>query len=316
MKHVYFLYFIITFLAGVISLTMGIVAYRKAKNAFLRYYFYFYIPFTLLVVLNTFLVYIRSNIPMFNPTMFEIFDYFESSIAIYLVMLTVPIFIHHLFSIPLAPRRDVIVAGLTGILFSAHHLFDLIAHDNRQLRFFGEFLVDVIFFAVMVYSLGIGIYYTNKGAAHNEQGFSKRFLLLFGLFLPGLINDTFFSESSPIRLFPLLYCGLSVLFTLHFLQHYIFHQSEETSPNSATQHFSYEKLFQHYNISLREQDIIHLLLQGYRYQEIAEELYISVNTVKTHVRNIYPKFGVKSRYELMTLLKHPHDTSHDLLQSM
>lgn len=52
----------------------------------------------------------------------------------------------------------------------------------------------------------------------------------------------------------------------------------------------------------REGEITALLLTGKTYRKIAEELFVSENTVKTHVKNIYAKVGVQSRTELMALL--------------
>jgi len=51
----------------------------------------------------------------------------------------------------------------------------------------------------------------------------------------------------------------------------------------------------------REREIAALLLRGNTYRMVAGELHVSENTVKTHVKNIYSKIGVKSRTELMGL---------------
>ena len=51
----------------------------------------------------------------------------------------------------------------------------------------------------------------------------------------------------------------------------------------------------------REQEIVNYILEGYTNEELAEELYISVNTVKKHLANIYLKLGIKSRWELLKL---------------
>ena len=47
----------------------------------------------------------------------------------------------------------------------------------------------------------------------------------------------------------------------------------------------------------REEEILELLVQGYRYREIAEQLFISIDTVRTHVRHVYEKMHVRSRAE-------------------
>lgn len=54
----------------------------------------------------------------------------------------------------------------------------------------------------------------------------------------------------------------------------------------------------------REQEVLQLILLGKSNKEIATSLFITESTVKTHVRNIFSKYGVCSRAELISdLLK-------------
>ena len=53
-------------------------------------------------------------------------------------------------------------------------------------------------------------------------------------------------------------------------------------------------------ISLREQEVLGLLVQGYNYKQIAEKLFISPETVRNHIRNIYEKLHVHSRSEAVS----------------
>lgn len=50
-------------------------------------------------------------------------------------------------------------------------------------------------------------------------------------------------------------------------------------------------------ITKRETEILDLLSKGYRYKEIADQLFISFDTVRTHIHNIYEKLHVQSRTE-------------------
>lgn len=47
----------------------------------------------------------------------------------------------------------------------------------------------------------------------------------------------------------------------------------------------------------REHEILELLARGYRYKEIGETLEISVETVRSHLHNVYEKLHVRSRTE-------------------
>lgn len=52
-----------------------------------------------------------------------------------------------------------------------------------------------------------------------------------------------------------------------------------------------------YELSQREKEVLNLLSDGANYQEIADTLYISVDTVRHHIRNIYKKLHVHSQSE-------------------
>ena len=51
-------------------------------------------------------------------------------------------------------------------------------------------------------------------------------------------------------------------------------------------------------LSPREREIVQLVAQGFRNREIAEKLFISEQTVKNHLHNIFDKLGVSDRLEL------------------
>jgi len=51
------------------------------------------------------------------------------------------------------------------------------------------------------------------------------------------------------------------------------------------------------SLTKREEEILGFLAQGYFYKEIAGSLNISVETVRTHIRNIYEKLQVRTRTE-------------------
>ncbi len=63
------------------------------------------------------------------------------------------------------------------------------------------------------------------------------------------------------------------------------------------------KALEKYNITDREFEVVQQICDGLTNKEIASKLCISVNTVNNHVANIFDKMGVRSRIDLLKILK-------------
>ena len=59
-----------------------------------------------------------------------------------------------------------------------------------------------------------------------------------------------------------------------------------------------EPLLVNTKLSAREREIVALVAQGYKNKEMAEKMFISEQTVKNHLHNIFDKLGVSDRLEL------------------
>lgn len=64
-----------------------------------------------------------------------------------------------------------------------------------------------------------------------------------------------------------------------------------------------EEFYRKYEISPREADIINEICNGLSNQEIADKLFITLQTVKDHTSRIYSKTGVRNRMQLMTMVR-------------
>lgn len=70
--------------------------------------------------------------------------------------------------------------------------------------------------------------------------------------------------------------------------------SSGTNNNSSSSKSSRERA----QLSQREREIIILIAQGYKNKEIAEKMFITEQTVKNHLHNVFDKLGVSDRLEL------------------
>lgn len=134
---------------------------------------------------------------------------------------------------------------------------------------------------------------------------------VLGVLLGGLISKAIVSEGTQtfnstllalavvcvtLALLPLLHRHLSSLLKDHvylavFSEMSLFEQSRITG--------CFDKFA---NLSERESQVASLLLQKKTYKAIADELFISENTVKYYVKNIYSKFNIQSRLELIDMI--------------
>lgn len=60
--------------------------------------------------------------------------------------------------------------------------------------------------------------------------------------------------------------------------------------------------FAQFDLSNKENEILNLIIQNKRNKEIANDLFISVNTVKFHIKNIYRKLQIKNRKQIRNVI--------------
>ncbi|MFN0214933.1 MAG: response regulator transcription factor [Saprospiraceae bacterium] len=80
------------------------------------------------------------------------------------------------------------------------------------------------------------------------------------------------------------------------------------TPKSAEANFSTEfrpkeEVLKHLGITPRELEVLEQMAQGLSNQEIAEKLYVSLNTVKTHGSNVFSKLGAQRRTQAIQKAK-------------
>ena len=90
------------------------------------------------------------------------------------------------------------------------------------------------------------------------------------------------------------------------LQNYV-HQIKElkdnVKSNSQTTEVDLSDNFEEYGLSKREIEVFTFLTTGLSNEEIADKMFVSRNTIKTHIKNIYSKLDVKNRIQAVKKLK-------------
>lgn len=74
------------------------------------------------------------------------------------------------------------------------------------------------------------------------------------------------------------------------------------SKQAPSLHADWNSIVERYDLTKQESKILSLLLKGDAPQEIADQLYIAVGTVRVHIHNIYQKMGITRRSQLNTIL--------------
>lgn len=90
---------------------------------------------------------------------------------------------------------------------------------------------------------------------------------------------------------------LQLLQSFYSLANYHFSQTFESPQKSLCQRIVQE-------FTKKEQQVIELIMQGKKNQSIADELFVSLPTIKTHIQHIFQKMHVGSKQELISKIMH------------
>jgi DNA-binding CsgD family transcriptional regulator len=97
----------------------------------------------------------------------------------------------------------------------------------------------------------------------------------------------------------LLFMGLGIWVTLKLARP----KKETVIIERQIQHTTPPALSDDHELSKRELEVLQLMAAGHSNAEIAEQLFVSLNTVKTHSSKIYEKLDVKRRTQAVEKAK-------------
>lgn len=130
----------------------------------------------------------------------------------------------------------------------------------------------------------------------------------------GVLHGFMFLGATKTPVFEVLFIFLYFLTHTSFVVYFMYQASlpvpditeaglHSMSDAFAKAHSSFEEFIKVYGITPREVEIIQKIYQGKANKEIAEELFVTLQTIKDHTHRIYQKTDVKSRSQLTLLVR-------------
>ena len=181
--------------------------------------------------------------------------------------------------------------------------------DNAELQKIFLPAVRIIHPLLLVYTLIfiiILLYRERKKIINSEI---KKILKVFSygipVLLPGLLAiDIFYGafrinpkpHSAGLIVYPAVYLIWNILFLVLSVKFFLF--QKYTNVEAKT-----EAVFTIIGLTGREKEISLLIFNGLKNKEIAEKLFISEETVKKHIQNIYSKVDARNRVEFINTVR-------------
>ncbi len=163
-------------------------------------------------------------------------------------------------------------------------------------------------YAGFVLVLMIGVSTSLALGQAKDLDFRPRLTLAGLAFVVGAVHLLLFVPSSHYLPFELLFIFLYFLSHTFLAVFYIYRAKLPEAAPSRAEMFpakepSLELFVEKYEITPREREIIQEIYLGKTNKEIAEALFVTVQTIKDHTHRIYQKTEVRSRTQLISLMR-------------
>ena len=305
MEHLLVFYYITVALLGTGALVVCIFGSIRSRLASYAFLIAFYGFFTINAGTAFITEYVFLNIPDLNSAS-VVLTGLVSGLSNFLCVSSFALFWHRFYSIRFQRARDVSIVVLTGCVALLYTLSGFSAIDEvrgTMVMNGGIVISNTVYIAIFAY-LMIMI------AAGSKRDRTVRELVLiwtsfvFGIVgfietVSGFINMIRIPvqslQTGPEFLVSTIPYALFGVVLVYYFGSYIL---ADSAAGSGIDDVHTEK----YGITSREREVIKLMNRGLSNREIAEKLFVSLATIKTHAHNIYEKTGVKSRYELFHLM--------------
>jgi DNA-binding CsgD family transcriptional regulator len=305
MDHLILLIMLFALILGTWAAVYAFQFYKIYGNSFLRFLVRYILFLNLAVFLYLVTKYLYLNFPE------SIFTDPKSTFytIVFLIATLVEIGLIHSYVCVILGLKGVensnlfnrfIIGGL--ILVGINYVIGITTYMNTGSNtwILMMYMGVVILAAIVILSANINLLFQRDTKYNNS---ALKSLRAFGWF--NLVGYVVFFGSSVLSDSFNLYVSASALLFLNsiptiwlkkfFMRDYMEFSADESMP-------FLDVALQNYSISNREREIMDLILRGKSNKEIENKLFISYNTVKNHIYNLYQKLGVKSRGQMINFV--------------
>ncbi len=294
-------------LVGIVCLAISLFLYLRIKSRFLFNFLVYFSAFTLFVLSYlVVLTYIRANLK--PADFYGLLLVLAAVIFSYSFLLfSILHFGHFMVYEKSSTKRntlEILIGVVAFIGLSSSFEINWNEEQIHQLGNFGAYFSCFLPFVVIGYSLVLKLTHL-KNLDDEKRRIVKRTSIMSIIFIPGFILDYYLVLSGNFFLFvPGFYFCSSIIYLKYFIKK---HNVDLSSIRSIGDPRTYDDYLIRIGISTREKEIVVLIMMGFSNRKIANKLFISLSTVKTHVRNIFRKLNVESRFEIITRLKNAEE---------
>ena len=291
-------YLFLSFAVGVACCGVAVGLVARRRDALSRAFLAAYGAFSVTVTASLALAFADAAPGVLSEPARAVFQYLESIVGFYGVMLTLPLFVHRVFRVTDPRRERLLVAAVVATLGLQHVTEFALGSTPWDQR--GDWLENGVLIAVLAYSFQVAV--SRRRAADAEHPLVTRVFALLSIGAPVVVYDLLVGEHWGLRMYPLWYGVTSVVVTWTLVR------SEPATAASGAA--GPPCVLDRWGLSAREVEVADAAARGLSNKEIAASLHISPNTVKTHMRAIFEKAGVGSRFELMSRMSGRSSAHH------